>query len=157
MASLKNGIVKRGNTWSYVLRVTDASGISKPRWVGGFATAEQAKQARDQARLQAAHGEYVPRNTTTVKEYLEHWIALHSMQIRRRTATDYAGLAARYIYPHLGNLRLQAVQPHTLSVFYSQLLARGGKQGRPLAISTVNKVHAICAKRSTMPYATTKC
>ena len=33
--------MKRGNTWSYVIRVKDPeTGVSKPRWVGGFRTEE---------------------------------------------------------------------------------------------------------------------
>jgi hypothetical protein len=34
---LRQGVMKRGNTWSYVIRVKDLeTGVSKPRWVGGF-------------------------------------------------------------------------------------------------------------------------
>jgi integrase len=34
---LGDGVMKRGTTWSYVIRVTDSdTGISKPKWVGGF-------------------------------------------------------------------------------------------------------------------------
>ena len=34
---LRDGVMKRGTTWSYVIRVKDPeTGISKPRWVGGF-------------------------------------------------------------------------------------------------------------------------
>jgi integrase len=57
---LHNGVMKRGTTWSYVIRVKDPeTGISKPRWVGGFATEEDAKAARDEARVRARHGEYI--------------------------------------------------------------------------------------------------
>lgn len=46
---LRDGVMKRGATWSYVIRVKDPeTGISKPRWVGGFATEEDAKAARDE-------------------------------------------------------------------------------------------------------------
>jgi hypothetical protein len=35
--------MKRGNSWSYVIRVKDAeTGVSKPRWVGGFDSEEDA-------------------------------------------------------------------------------------------------------------------
>ncbi|MGN9789119.1 Arm DNA-binding domain-containing protein [Nonomuraea sp. ZG12] len=45
---LRDGVMKRGTTWSYVIRVRDPeTGESKPRWVGGFATEEDAKAARD--------------------------------------------------------------------------------------------------------------
>ena len=49
---LRDGVMKRGNTWSYVIRVNDPeTGISKPKWVGGFATEEEAKAARDEGRV----------------------------------------------------------------------------------------------------------
>jgi integrase len=50
----RDGIVKRGKTWSYVVRVHDPeTGLSKPKWVGGFASEVDAKAARDQARVTA--------------------------------------------------------------------------------------------------------
>jgi integrase len=49
-SKLRDGVMKRGRTWSYVIRVNDSgTGISKPKWVGGFATEEAAKAARTKA------------------------------------------------------------------------------------------------------------
>src|SRR6185312_15477189 len=51
---LHDGVMKRGTTWSYVIRVKDPeTGVSKPRWVGGFTTEQDAKAARDEARVKA--------------------------------------------------------------------------------------------------------
>jgi integrase len=69
---LRNGVMKRGTTWSYVIRVKDPeTAVSKPRWVGGFATEDDAKAARDEARVKARHGEYIDRNRITVAAYLD--------------------------------------------------------------------------------------
>jgi len=44
ISRLRDGVMKRGQTWSYVIRVKDPeTGISKPKWVGGFATEQAAK------------------------------------------------------------------------------------------------------------------
>lgn len=44
-AKLRDGIVKRGEAWSYVVRVTDAdSGRNRPKWVGGFPTRTPRKR-----------------------------------------------------------------------------------------------------------------
>jgi integrase len=53
---LRDGVMKRGNTWSYVIRVKDPeTGVSKPRWVGGFATEQDAKGcSRQSPRKRAA-------------------------------------------------------------------------------------------------------
>ena len=45
---MRGGVVKRGATWSYVIRAKDpATGVTKPKWVGGFATRGEAEAARD--------------------------------------------------------------------------------------------------------------
>jgi hypothetical protein len=64
---LRDGVMKRGNTWSYVIRVKDPeTGVSKPRWVGGFALEQDAKAARDEARVNARKGQYIDRKSITV-------------------------------------------------------------------------------------------
>jgi hypothetical protein len=43
-AQLRDGVVKRGESWSYVVRVADPdTGCTKPRWVGGFPTESAAR------------------------------------------------------------------------------------------------------------------
>jgi integrase len=66
-AKLRDGVMKRGHRWSYVIRVKDPqTGVSKPRWVGGFATEDEAKAARHEARVKARRGEYIDRQRITV-------------------------------------------------------------------------------------------
>jgi len=87
---LRQGVVKRGKTWSYVIRVRDPeTGASRPRWVGGFATEEAAKAARDEARVSARQGQYIDRNSIIVTAYLDDWIESHAMEIKPRTLHDY--------------------------------------------------------------------
>lgn len=146
MAGVKDGIVKRGATWSYVIRVTDSNGVSKPRWKGGFATEADAKEARDKARVAARRGEFVHRNTTTVEAYLRTWLEAHRMEIRPKTAEDYRLMIERYVAPRIGKMRLQSVTPGTLSAFYAYLLREGGKEGNSLSVRTVNYVHSVLRK-----------
>ncbi|MCA2230400.1 Arm DNA-binding domain-containing protein [Nonomuraea aurantiaca] len=82
---LRDGVMKRGTTWSYVIRVKDPeTGESRPRWVSGFATEDDAKAARDEARVKARRGEYIDRNTITVAQYLDEWIEAHAVEIKGR-------------------------------------------------------------------------
>lgn len=144
---LRDGVVKRGTTWSYVVRVKDPeTGESRPRWVGGFATEDDAKAARDEARVKARRGEYVDRNTITVREYLDEWIEAHAVEIKPKTLADYRHILDRYIKPHIGGLRLQAVRPSTITKLYRGLMDGGGKDGRPLSSRTVDYVHAVLRK-----------
>src|SRR6266516_7465980 len=135
---LRDGVVKRGHTWSYVIRVKDPeTGVSKPRWVGGFATEEEAKGARDEARVKARRGEYIDRKQITVTAYLDEWIDSHSMEIKPRTLLDYRACIRLYVTPRIGQMPIQAVRPSTITKLYRDLLASGGHGGKPLAVTTV--------------------
>jgi integrase len=147
MGTLRDGVMKRGKTWSYVIRVVNPdSGLSHPKWVGGFADEASAKGARDEARVAARRGEYVDRNAITVEAYLADWLAAHSLEVKPKTYEDYRSLVARYVAPRIGRMSLQAVRPVTLSALYQTLLKEGGKDGRPLSARTVSYVHAVLRK-----------
>lgn len=97
---LRDGVMKRGSTWYYVIRVRDPeTGESKPKWVGGFATEDEAKAARDEARVKARRGEYVDRNAVSVGEYLDEWIEAHAVEIKPKTLKDYKYIIDRYVKP----------------------------------------------------------
>jgi integrase len=139
--------MKRGHTWSYVIRVKDPeTGVSRPRWVGGFATEEAAKAARDEARVKARQGEYIDRNSITVTAYLDDWIESHAMEIKPRTLLDYRACIRLYVTPRIGHMPIQAVRPSTITQLYRDLLTSGGRGGRPLAVPTVTHLHAVLRK-----------
>ena len=144
---LRDGVMKRGATWSYVIRVKDTeTGISKPRWVGGYATEQEAKAARDEARVKAHRGEYIDRNRITVTAYLDDWIDSHAMEIKPRTLHDYRSCIRLYVTPRIGHLPIQAVRPSTITKLYRELLTSGGRDGKPLAVATVTHLHAVLRK-----------
>lgn len=147
MTRLRDGVIKRGATWSYVIRVVDPqSGLSRPRWVGGFVTEGAAKAARDEARLKARRGAYVDRNVILVRDYFASWLTAHSLETKPKTLAGYRWLVNRYVVPRIGGMRMQAVRPSHLSGLYRELLDGGGRNGRPLSRSTVDAVHAVLRK-----------
>jgi integrase len=142
MPRLRDGVIRRGGSWSYVIRVPDpATGVSKPKWVGGFETEEAAKAARDEARIRARRGEYVNRPVSTVAEYLAEWVEAHAATVKPETLAGYRHDIDHYIVPRLGRLRLQALRPAVLSRFYRDLAERGGRDGRPLSAWTISHIH----------------
>jgi integrase len=146
-SKLRDGVMKRGTTWSYVIRVKDpVTGVSKPRWVGGFATEEAAKAARDESRVKARRGEYIDRNRVTVAEYLDDWLGSHAMEIKPRTLMDYRACLRLYVTPRIGTMPMQSVRPSTITKLYRDLLTSGGRGGKPLAVPTVTHLHAVLRK-----------
>lgn len=147
MAGVKDGVVHRGSTWSYVIRVRDPeTGRSRPRWVGGFRTEREAKRARDEARVAANRSEYVNRDTITLGAYLDGWLAVHQVEVKPQTFASYKDVVRRYVVPRLGTTRLQALQPAMLTRLYADLRATGGVHGTGLSPRTVDYVHAVMRK-----------
>ncbi|MDN5893282.1 MAG: site-specific integrase [Nocardioides sp.] len=147
MGRQKDGVIKRGTKWSYVVRVPDPStGKSKQVWVGGFANEQEAKEARDQARVEARRGEYVDRSNVSLADYLREWLDTHALEVRPATLAGYRYQAEQYVIPRIGHMRVQALRPMTLTKLYIDLLDHGGKNGRPLSRRTVDYVHATVRK-----------
>jgi integrase len=144
---LRDGVIKRGASWSYVIRVPDpATGVNKPRWVGGFATEDDAKAARDEARVRARRGEYVNRSVSTVADYLAEWAEAHASTVKPKTLAGYRHDIDHYIVPRIGRLRLQALRPAVISKLYRDLAEHGGRNGQPLSVSTVSHIHRTLRK-----------
>jgi integrase len=144
---LRDGVMKRGSTWSYVIRVPDpASGASKPKWVGGFGTEEAAKAARDEARIRARRGEYVNRSVSTVADYLAEWLEAHAATVKPKTLAGYRHDIEHYIVPCVGHMRLQALRPAVISKLYRDLAEHGGRDGGPLSAWTISHIHRTLRK-----------
>jgi integrase len=146
MSHLKDGVMQRGSTWSFVIRVDPETGRSRPRWVGGFTTEKEAKSARDDARVKARRREYVDGSRITVAEYFGQWLDDHEVEVKPQTMASYRDLVTRYVVPRIGHMRLQGVQPAALTKLYRDLRDTGGVQGRGLSPRTVDYVHAVLRK-----------
>jgi len=144
---MKNGIAKRGSTYSYVIRVPDPkTGSTKPQWVGGFKTENEAKQARDKARVTVANGTYIAPAKMTLEEFLGYWIRFHSQTLKPKTIQGYEGIINRYINPRLGKMQLHQIRPSHLQKLYMELSKQGGTNGEPLSARTVAYAGAVLKK-----------
>ena len=143
---LRDGVMKRGTTWSYVIRVKDPeTGISKPRWVGGFATEQDAKAAGRSPRERPARPVHRPQLDHRGR-YLDQWLEAHAVEVKPKTLQDYRHLINRHVRPYIGELRLQAISPARLTKLYRELATNGGRDGAGLSPRTVEYVHAVLRK-----------
>jgi integrase len=100
----KDGISKRGSSYSYIVRVRDPeTGVSKQKWISGFATKEEAKSARDKARTESRTGIFVSPTKITVREHFEAWWEIKKEKVKPTTAENYRFLLDRYILPKFGS------------------------------------------------------
>jgi integrase len=141
---MRDGIIKRGTTWSYVVREKNpATGKTRPRWHGGFPTRKEAKEARDGARNAVHRGTYVAPQDLTVKACLERWIDGHSVGLRPSTAKSYRDKIRVYLIPAIGQERVQSLSPSRLSVVFREMAEHGGADGKPVSARTVEFVRAV--------------
>lgn len=141
---MRDGIIQRGKTWSYVVRERDPkTGKTKPRWVGGFATRKAAKSARDDARHAVNNGTYVAPQNLTVGEWLDRWITSHEIGLKPSTAKSYHDNIDRYLKPAIGSERVQSLSPSRLSIVFRRLHEAGGKDGGAISPRTVAFARAV--------------
>lgn len=140
--AMKNGVVKRGSTWSYVCRVRDpATGKKRPQWKGGFRTQDDAIAARDNARVSARRGTSVLPSRMTVAQYLDAWIEEAASQVRPTTLESYKMHMRVYLKPRIGGELLQEITPTMVQALYGVLQRETG-----LSASTVRLVAATLRK-----------
>ena len=80
---------------------------------------------------------------TTVGNLIERWWEHALPDLSPNTARGYRQKIDYYLLPALGEIPLRKLSTQGLDEFYGQLRARGGRDGRPLAVNTVRRVHAI--------------
>lgn len=148
--SVSDGIAFTGKSWSYVLRVPDtATGKTKPKWVGGFATRKQAKLARDEARVALALKKYREPSKKLLGDYLDEWIKVHD--VAPTTLLSYQELINNYLKPRLGAIPLESLTALDVETFYLELMTTEGKKGQRLSPATASRCVSVlkaCLRRA---------
>jgi integrase len=117
-------------------------GKRRRRGVGGFKTKREAKAAEAEALRRIRDDVFVEPSRLTVGAYMME-MRLPSMvsQVRATTLGGYRHNVRAYIVPRLGDIPLQRLTTARVGAFYGELVASGGKGGRPLSPKTVRYVH----------------
>jgi integrase len=146
MTAMRDGIVKRGSRWAYKVELPrdPSTGKRRQEWRGGYATREEAKAARDEARTRVHRGTHVDRAKLSVGEYLEQWLA--GIRVKPTTLAGYRQSAEVYAIPRIGGVQLQALTAEHLDAMYRELERSGKRDGTGLAPKSVRHVHTMIRK-----------
>ena len=139
-------IYKRGKSWRVIVYVgRDPMTGKQLRKSGSAPTRAEAKLLEARLVTEAAAGQHRGDRKRTVAELLDRWFEWRQgvRPISPRTVDNYRRDMDWFILPVLGKLPVARLDAATLDRFYAQLRKQGGKNGRPLAPSTVREVHAI--------------
>jgi integrase len=115
---------KRGSTWSFVHYIDDpATGEGRHRWKGGFATKKEAERALRDALAAVDGGSWIEPTKLKFREYVERiWLPHMEDQIEDSTWESYERYMRLHVLPHVGNSKLQKLQPAQLNDLYRLLL-----------------------------------
>lgn len=83
------------------------------------------------------------RTTTTVGDLLDRWFEAARNDFSPKTVREVSGFIERNLRPALGDVRLTKLTAASLDRYYQRLLKDGGQGGRPLAPSTIRRIHGI--------------
>lgn len=103
---------------------------------------ETAKRQRDEGTIVIS--------SRTVEWWMDHWLDhIATARNKPQTLAGYRSKVRTLIVPHLGQYRLDQLQPEHLRAWHSTLRTTGGAGGKPLAEASVRQAHAILRKALT--------
>lgn len=140
---MKDGLVKRGEKWAYVVSEVDPdTGRKKPKWYSGFDSREDARVVRDAARDRANKG-HVAASRQLLGEYLDEWIAAVGGDLAPSTLASYKMHIRVYLKPRLGDVRLCDLTRKRVKAAYAELRKTERQRGGGvLSPSTVDRIWA---------------
>jgi integrase len=137
---------KQHGSWSYKVDVPSTSAQRKQLVKGGYPTKREAEEAMAEALAKAARGQLAAPSRLTVGGYLERWLATVRPTLAAAAWTNYRSCIELYVRPHLEDALLAKLTGTAVTSLYADLIARGGRNGKPLSPTTVRIVHRVLNK-----------
>ena len=146
----KIATTKNGKTYPYWQgRYTEGfdpgTGKQIQRSITGKTQKEVAQKLR-QITASLDDGTYKAPCKLTVGEWLDIWTQDYLGGVKASTAYLYKKNVELYIVPHLGNIKLEALNTHTVQHFYNQLVSPTDPAVNPLSAKTVKNIHGVFHK-----------
>lgn len=138
------GIEKRGNAYSYRLRVPNPDTPNQFKQVrfGGFTTPEEADKDRARRKIELYENRFILPTQMTIEEFFPRFIEehIHFSGIKLQSGEGYRIIVRAYILPRLGHLHLQECTSELLESFLLESQKSGTRQGTELAQSMLEKI-----------------
>ena len=141
---------RNGKTYTYWQgRYTEGfdpgTGKQIQRSITGKTQKEVAQKLR-QITASLDDGTYKAPCKLTVGEWLDIWTQDYLGGVKASTAYLYKKNVELYIAPRLGNIKLEALNAHTVQHFYNRLVSPTDPAVNPLSAKTVKNIHGVFHK-----------
>jgi len=135
----------RRQTWTFVIDLPSGpDGRRRQMFRRGFKT--QALATREEMLAKQQFGRADLAADGTVAAELAQWLGERELDLAVTTLSNYRNAITKYVIPFLGPRQLYTLDKRAVHELYRHLLARGGRNGRPLSADTVRHVHRTLAK-----------
>jgi integrase len=112
----------------------------------GFASLKDAKTEHAKVVAKLDEGTFVEPSRQLFGDYLGEWLDAIRAKVRPSTHYSYRRKVDEYVRPRIGGIRLAHLSASNLNIVYADLLATGGRGGRPLSPRTILYTHAVIRK-----------
>ena len=135
---MRGSVMKRGSTWTYVISLGhDEHGKRKQKWVGGHRTRKEAEDAMIATLERIRTGSFIDPGASTLKEYLDEWLAAVEPTLRITTWRSYEQMLRLWVIPRGGRIKLADLTPMHLRRLQADLLKNGKVDGSALSHQSV--------------------
>ncbi len=120
-------VYQRNRTWSYRVDVDPdvLTGKRQRENRGGFATEQEAWTEAVKAKAALEAGRYVKASGRTVRQFAGEWLASVEHSLKPSTYANYVDYLDAYVFPRIGDRRLQDINVTVLNALLRHLLDRG--------------------------------
>ena len=129
----------------YTLGIDPGTGKQIQKSVYGKTQKEVAQNLR-QITAEIDAKTYVAPCKLSVAEWMAVWAQDYLVGIKASTAYLYKRTIDLYIVPHLGHIRLDALNAHTVQHFYNELAKPSKPDAAPLSAKSIKNIHGVLHK-----------
>lgn len=124
--------------------VYDENGERHQKKKRGFDKKKDAKEFIAEVESAINKGMYIQTPKITVKDYLERWLEVKSINIGSQTVTLYKNSLKNYIYPYIGDILLANLKTEHINNFIHALHTKDRGKGKiGYAYKTIKRSHEI--------------
>ena len=145
LATEKNTLTDGRWEARYTLGIDPGTGKQIQKSVYGKTQKEVAQNLR-QITAEIDAKTYVAPCKLSISEWMSIWAQDYLVGVKASTAYLYRRTIELYIDPHLGHIRLDALNAHTVQHFYNELAKPSKPDAAPLSAKSIKNIHGVLHK-----------
>jgi hypothetical protein len=143
-ASIQERTRKKGKCYQITIE-SDPNPITKKRnrtTETVYGTRKEAEHVSRELLHQIDNNAFIKNDDTTLQQFIEEWLKVYIIPHKAKTTTHfYQVQLKRYVYPTIGNIKLQQLKTIDIQKLYNQLQIKSTVSDKPLSGKTIKNLH----------------